>query len=719
MKLLRPVSFYSVICLNVLLVFLSMFSEKLQLPSWLVYTGRLHPMILHFPLALMLVTIAIYLSRKPLGIHQVEIFHTLFFLSALTAVFTALMGLFLSTEGGYDKELLTKHQWLGVAVSVLSLVVWIMVRSDGSEASEGSDKLRAVLMLVTVPVLIVGSHFGGVLTHGEDFLQGSAELVQEQVAITDSSVVYAALIEPVLASKCYSCHNDKKSKGELIMTSVEALMKGGKNGEVWIPGDPLNSHILQRLDLPEDDKKHMPPRGKTQVTEEEKELLYAWIKHGADTKKRFMDYPETDSFRIFLASHIPKKSATKSYGFKAADPKTINEIRSPYCSITPVAVGSPALQVRFLIRSGFKAEKLKELEKLSQQVVEINCSNMPVKDEDLQWLKKFNELEILNINGSDITGAGFVHLPKDGALHSISVSNTRIDAKGIEYLASSIPSLKNVYCWNTIVDSAMVVKLQAKNPGVKWIIGYIPDPNELLQLTPPQLADEEKFIMGSNDSIVFKHPMAGVQIKYTTDGSKPDSLTSTLYAKPFTISKATRVRAIAIRQGWLTSDTTDHSLFAKSILPFQYRLLNRPDSKYMAKKDTSLFDNMKGDINQTTQNWIGYNAVDMGVFCGFKEPKKVNEIVISTLRKTGPHIMPPEKIEVWAGNDSTNLKLVASMVPEQPTKYIFDLIEMQRVPINGTYQYYRIKVTCVKKLPKWHNEKGKKAWVFVDEIFFN
>jgi uncharacterized membrane protein len=689
------------------------FSERLQLPSWLVYSGRLHPLVLHFPLALMLVTIAIYLSRKPLRIHQAEIFHTLFFLSALTAVVTALMGLFLSTEGGYDKDLLSKHQWLGVAVSVLTLLVWMMVRS------EGSSQLRTVLMLVTVPVLIIGSHFGGVLTHGEDFLKGSAELVEKQVVITDSSVVYAALIEPILSSKCYSCHNDKKSKGELIMTSVEALMKGGKNGEVWIPGDPLNSHILQRLDLPEDDKKHMPPRGKTQVTEKEKELLYGWIKQGADTKKRFMDYPATDSFRIFLASHIPKQVTTKTYSFKAADPKVINEIRSPYCSITPLAIGSPALQVRFLIRSGFKPEKLKELEKLYEQVVDINASNMPVKDEDLQSLKKFNALETLNLNGSDITGSGLVHLPRNGSLHSLSISNTKIDAKGIEYLTASIPSLKNVYCWSTIVDSAMVVKLQAKNPSVKWIIGYKPDPNELLQLTPPQLADAEKFILAPTDTIVFKHPMPGIQIRYTLDGSKPDSLTSALYTKPFTINKATRIRAIATRPGWLTSDTTDNSLFAKSIMPYRYRILNRPDSKYMAKKDTTLFDNVKGEINQTSQNWLGYNAVDMGVFCGFKEPTKVNEVVVSTLRRTGPHIMPPEKIEVWAGNDSTKLKMIGSIVPEQPSKYVFDLIEVQRVPVNGTYQYFKIKVNSVKKLPKWHNEKGKKAWVFVDEIFFN
>ncbi len=713
MKLFRTLSFYSIICLNILLVFLSFFSERLQLPSWLVYSGRFHPLMLHFPLALMLVTIVIYISRKPLNIHQSEIFNTLFFLSAFTAVMTALMGLFLSTEGGYDKDLLTRHQWLGVAVSLLSMVVWLLVRT------EASDLFRVMAMMATVPVLITGSHFGGVLTHGENFLNRVDSTIVKQVVITDSSVIYASLIEPVLSSKCYSCHNDKKSKGELIMTSVELLMKGGKNGEILVPGDPLNSHILQRLDLPEEDKKHMPPKGKNQVTEKEKALLYAWIKQGADTKKRFIDYPATDSFRLFLASYIPKASTTKTYAFEAAGSNVINGIRSPYCSITPVAISSPALQVRFLIRSGFDPQKLKELEKLSKQVVEINASNMPVKDEHLQWLSKFDVLEILNLNGSDVTGAGIANLPKNKSLHSLSVSNTKIDAKGIELLASSFPSLKNVYCWNTVVDSAMVVKLEAKNPSIKWFIGYVPDPNELLQLTPPELADAEKVILGPTDSIVFKHPMPGVLIKYTVDGSKPDSLLSPLYKKPFTITKASKIRAIAIRPGWLTSDTTDNSIFLKSLPVQKYRILNRPDSKYMAKKDTTLFDNVKGDINITNMNWLGYNAVDMGVVAAFKEPKMVNEIVVSTLKRTGPHIMPPEKIEVWAGNDSVNLKKVASIIPVQPLKHVMDQIEMQSVPINGTYQYFKIIVYSVKKLPKWHGDKGKKAWVFVDEIFFN
>jgi uncharacterized membrane protein len=51
------------------------------------------------------------------------------------------------------------------------------------------------------------------------------------------------------------------------------------------PGDALNSHIIQRANLPLDDKKHMPPKGKAQLTPQEIGLLTAWVQSGADVKK--------------------------------------------------------------------------------------------------------------------------------------------------------------------------------------------------------------------------------------------------------------------------------------------------------------------------------------------------------------------------------------------------------------------------------------------------
>lgn len=715
MNALRSVGFYLTLCLNILLVFLSLFSDRMQIPHWMLPAGRLHPLILHFPLALLLVTIAIYVCRKPLRIHGDEIFNALFFVSAFSAVLTGLFGLILSREGGYDEELLFKHQWMGVGTSILSFLITLLFRQGNSGAP------LYVTMVSTIPVLILGSHFGGVLTHGEDFLQvEEVAPMEKQVVITDSSAIYAALVEPIFATKCYSCHNENKAKGELVMTSVEALLKGGKNGPLWVAGDPLNSHIVDRMNLPIEDKKHMPPRGKAQLTDREKEIVESWIAQGADLQKRFLDYPAEDSFRVLFTSFIPKKTDQKSYGFEAASASLVKEINTPYCYVTPIAINSPALQARFLVRSGFKASMLKDLGKVSRQVIDINLSNMTVKDEDLQLLKGFSNLEVLNLNSTDIKGPGLRSLASLPALSSLSISGTAVDRGSLEWLANGIPSLRNVYCWNTTMDSGLLQKVAGINPTIRWHLGFIPDKNEMLQLTPPQMKPDQTFIVASKDTVTLRHPMPGVVIKYTLDGSAPDSSRSTTYTKPLLISKTCTLKAIAVRAGWLSSDTLEQTFFKRSAKPQRVYLLTPPDSNYMAKREVSLFDDIKGDMTQFKDHWLGVSKNDLVFSIWFKEAVPFSEVIVSSLKKTVSYIFPPSKIELWAGVDSVNAKLVSTLVPEQPKKHEADKIQPHILPLNGgTYRYFRIRVSHVKKLPAWHEGKGKPGWAFVDEVFFN
>jgi hypothetical protein len=65
------------------------------------------------------------------------------------------------------------------------------------------------------------------------------------------------------------------------------------------------------------------------------------------------------------------------------------------------------------------------------------------------------------------------------------------------------------------------------------------------------------------DSVVvtLTHPLAGVRIRYTLDGSDPDSL-STVYAGPFTLKETTPVSAVAFLDGYRPSPVAIR-LFAK------------------------------------------------------------------------------------------------------------------------------------------------------------
>ncbi len=81
----------------------------------------------------------------------------------------------------------------------------------------------------------------------------------------------------VLKSNCFSCHNDQKKKGGLVMTSREALLKGGDSGAALKPGKPEDSALLSSLAAEADP--HMPP--KKQLTTPQIELLRQWIKDGS------------------------------------------------------------------------------------------------------------------------------------------------------------------------------------------------------------------------------------------------------------------------------------------------------------------------------------------------------------------------------------------------------------------------------------------------------
>src|SRR4029078_8704227 len=53
-------------------------------------------------------------------------------------------------------------------------------------------------------------------------------------------------IRPLLAEDCYKCHSAEsgKSKGGLTLDTREAMLRGGKDGEILKPGDPAASRML-------------------------------------------------------------------------------------------------------------------------------------------------------------------------------------------------------------------------------------------------------------------------------------------------------------------------------------------------------------------------------------------------------------------------------------------------------------------------------------------
>ena len=94
--------------LNCLLLFLLLFENKLSIPVWLQVAGRMHPLILHFPVTLVILyalTVLVFAFKKDKTDDSYKnITRLLLLVAALSSVVTALAGLFLSREEGNEPQ---------------------------------------------------------------------------------------------------------------------------------------------------------------------------------------------------------------------------------------------------------------------------------------------------------------------------------------------------------------------------------------------------------------------------------------------------------------------------------------------------------------------------------------------------------------------------------------------------------------------------------------
>src|SRR5215210_5415537 len=106
---------------TIFLLSLVIFENKLQVPSWLQVVGRMHPMFLHFPIVLLLISF----FTLWLPVHKEnEWLNFLWLCAALSAVITAIMGLLLSLQEETGGEVLVLHKWGGVTVALLGYLFY-------------------------------------------------------------------------------------------------------------------------------------------------------------------------------------------------------------------------------------------------------------------------------------------------------------------------------------------------------------------------------------------------------------------------------------------------------------------------------------------------------------------------------------------------------------------------------------------------------------------
>ncbi|MCC5928703.1 MAG: cytochrome C [Cyclobacteriaceae bacterium] len=710
--------------LSILLLFLLIFESLIILPAWLQPLGRMHPLILHFPIAfLILVLILDYLRHHPSFAGQ-EFFSIilryLFLIAVLLSSLSALTGLFLSLEDGYASEALFLHKWSALILVFLSIIVYY-VRSKVWY----SKKIAASSAAVVIVVLIIAGHLGSTLTHGENFILEPLTRNKNTFISLDEALVFDHAVLTVFEKKCISCHNVNKSKGELVLNRKERLLKGGASGALFVPGDPENSLLIQRIHLPIDDDEHMPPKGKTQLTDEEKTLIELWVARNASFEQRIVQLPDGDPLRQIATAYLSlNDKTTAQYDFPKADSKLLASLRNENRVIQALYKNSPALDVVFFNGKDFVPSDVEDLLVVKRQVVSLNLNHMPVEDDVSRIISQFENLEKLNLGFTRISGNFLESLGSLKKLKHISLSGTHADYTNVRNFIHDHSSLRSVALWNSNLSDEEISKLKAEYSGIQILHGIMESDEDILQLNPPVLTNPSKIF---RDSLIVQlgHPIRDVEIRFTLDGSDPDDEKAITFVEGKTIlTQGQLIKARAYKEGWMPSEIANLQVFRSRYVPDTVVLLSKLNRVHPANGALTFFDEEMGTFNANSpawaNNWAGFLRNDMEVLIEYKEPVLVSSVAMNILVEPETIIFPPISIEIWGGQSATTLQPIGQLKPRQPKqegKPYIELIECQTKAFEGTH--FKIIARSVPSLPDWHKRKGAPALLLVDELFVN
>ncbi|WP_245800938.1 c-type cytochrome domain-containing protein [Sphingobacterium nematocida] len=436
------------------------------------FIGRAHPLLVHLPIGMLVVAffMAVLAKREKYKEIHVAIPVVLFF-GSMAAILASIAGYLLSLRGGYEQQTLDFHQWLGIAVAVISVSVYWMYRKKWSYR----------FLVFSLLFLLIGAtgHFGGTLTHGEGYFKEaiptvikdmlglkSEEFQMAKIENVQEAALYQEIIAPILMQRCASCHGERKKEGGLAIHSQEFLLKGGDGGVVLKPGKMPESELYARLVLPVGHEKRMPPKGRTPITAEQIKLIGWWITEGASFTKKVNQTNQSPEIKTLLAQL--EEGGNEAEQLEYADLPEGNDLPEEFVrnlqakgiKVLPVAVNSPYVAINAINYPEFSDKDLEDLLQIKDNIVQLKLARTAVSDAAMASVVKMPYLRKLHLEHTKLSDEGLHVLKGSKSLRYINLFGTAISDQGLTHLGQ-LQGLKQIYAYQTKVTAKGVEGLKA------------------------------------------------------------------------------------------------------------------------------------------------------------------------------------------------------------------------------------------------------------------
>ena len=465
-----------------------------ELPPAAVAIGRLHPLMVHLPIGLVLGAFAVEAWRTVCRRRECSAFTPVaLWLGAAGAVAATVSGLAFAEEHGGGDDLFW-HRWLGILLTVaLVALAWLASRAarPGDAGEQVTPVLRGSLLASTVLLAWVG-HLGGNMVWGDDYIlepfrekaaearasegagasagarAGSAAPVATGTAAdADRMTFYATKVLPLLTERCYECHGNGKRKGGLRMDVRSSIAGRNEDGQ-WIaqPGDPAHSLLIERCLLPAEDDEAMPPEG-DRLKASELDVLRRWIEDGV----AMPDAPAPDA----AEAAVPKESrrqriADQLPALTAPEIADAAALRSRGINAVPVAQGASTFVVSMPGGRDAGDANFSALFPIAGKVEELSLARSAVTDEAMMRVPPMPAVRSVRLDNTRLSDVGIAALlSRTTDAEVVNLVGTGATDKVFAALLQ-LPNLRRAYVFGTAVTGPGIEAFRARRPGVEIVV---------------------------------------------------------------------------------------------------------------------------------------------------------------------------------------------------------------------------------------------------------
>lgn len=426
------------------------------------FMGRLHPMVVHLPIGFLLLAVVFeLLSYAPKFRYlKTAVSITLLF-GFIAATAACVLGYLLSLSGDYEYLQLNRHKLTGIAVAILSGLLFLFTTKKISSRLVIPEKILSVVFVALLFLMTYTGHQGGNLTHGSDYL--SMTVLQggerKKPISVEEAMLFEDVVQPMLIKRCGQCHASGKRKGQLSVQSLATLLKGGKSRAAIVGGNLQESELYQRITMDHSNEKFMPADGKTPLTKQEVAILKWWIEKGnATASVKMSSLKNAEEIKPNVTAWLGlgdagtfAENSNREVNPdipKSIDPDQLDSLRSKGMQVRIMLHNPVMLDLTLPAGTSQPLNVMKShLKAVAKNVVWLNLSHNNCTDASLDFLSLMTNLEKLRLEKNPLTDGIVNQLTSLQHLEALNLNETNITAAGLEKL-KSLSALKRVYSWN-------------------------------------------------------------------------------------------------------------------------------------------------------------------------------------------------------------------------------------------------------------------------------